>query len=325
MASACHISATASPNCAICLVDYELGDEICYSHNPRCHHYFHRECIMEWLKHHDECPCCRCNYLALDDEDNEVVDRDEDDSSDNGNNRPSLEDFHYYNDQLARLYQTGPYAPSTEPSTSELPLHYQQQRPSRSNEEWEDRWQQTIERVRNQLRTQLERFQQQEEDQQQPPRRGRRRAPASQEPNRAGSDDRLERSLEFVRGQMRRLQQGRRPEEQRQASTSQSNSPGNGVPAMSSTSNSNSNNAEASDYDSLDRAMEMVRIRIARLQEHLNSNNNLNNRTVEAEADSSSNRRAGPLPSLAEQRERLRNILSATSSPTTQGTTETSR
>jgi hypothetical protein len=59
--------------CAICLVEYEAGDEISWSHNKSCTHAFHRECIIDWLISHDECPCCRHNYLSLcedDDDDN---------------------------------------------------------------------------------------------------------------------------------------------------------------------------------------------------------------------------------------------------------------
>lgn len=62
--------------CAICLVEYEAGDEISWSHNKSCNHAFHRECIIDWLISHDECPCCRHNYLSLcddDDEDGNVV------------------------------------------------------------------------------------------------------------------------------------------------------------------------------------------------------------------------------------------------------------
>eukprot|EP00542_Grammatophora_oceanica_P000686 CAMPEP_0194066606 /NCGR_PEP_ID=MMETSP0009_2-20130614/86116_1 /TAXON_ID=210454 /ORGANISM="Grammatophora oceanica, Strain CCMP 410" /LENGTH=300 /DNA_ID=CAMNT_0038719577 /DNA_START=233 /DNA_END=1136 /DNA_ORIENTATION=- len=54
--------------CPICLTDYVDGDEICWSHNERCNHVFHRECIVEWLTHHDECPCCRLNFLSLHDD-----------------------------------------------------------------------------------------------------------------------------------------------------------------------------------------------------------------------------------------------------------------
>eukprot|EP00980_Cylindrotheca_fusiformis_P008280 scaffold1736_cov127-Cylindrotheca_fusiformis.AAC.94 len=57
------------PQCAICLVEYQENDDICWSHNKRCNHHYHRKCMIEWLSDHDECPCCRNNYLALSDDD----------------------------------------------------------------------------------------------------------------------------------------------------------------------------------------------------------------------------------------------------------------
>jgi hypothetical protein len=51
-------------SCAICLTEYVEGDEICWSpSNDDCHHVFHRQCILEWLYRHDECPCCRNDFL----------------------------------------------------------------------------------------------------------------------------------------------------------------------------------------------------------------------------------------------------------------------
>jgi hypothetical protein len=49
--------------CAICWMEYQDDEDICYSQNAECGHVFHRDCIQEWLIQHDECPCCRNNYL----------------------------------------------------------------------------------------------------------------------------------------------------------------------------------------------------------------------------------------------------------------------
>jgi len=50
-------SSTPDENpCAICLVDYEEGDELCYL---SCEHDFHKDCITAWLKKKAECPTCR--------------------------------------------------------------------------------------------------------------------------------------------------------------------------------------------------------------------------------------------------------------------------
>ncbi|XP_071730677.1 RING-H2 finger protein ATL22-like [Rutidosis leptorrhynchoides] len=43
--------------CAICLSDYEPKEEI--RTIPECNHYFHAECIDEWLKLNVTCPVCR--------------------------------------------------------------------------------------------------------------------------------------------------------------------------------------------------------------------------------------------------------------------------
>ncbi|XP_024958753.1 putative RING-H2 finger protein ATL21A isoform X1 [Cynara cardunculus var. scolymus] len=43
--------------CAICLSDYEPKEEV--RTIPECNHYFHAECIDEWLKLNATCPVCR--------------------------------------------------------------------------------------------------------------------------------------------------------------------------------------------------------------------------------------------------------------------------
>lgn len=57
--------------CTICLTEYQEGEEVCWSHNDHCNHVFHKECILEWLLRHDECPCCRHNFLSIEDIDEE--------------------------------------------------------------------------------------------------------------------------------------------------------------------------------------------------------------------------------------------------------------
>lgn len=42
--------------CAICLVDYEEGDEV---KRLPCTHMFHSECVGRWLKVNRTCPCCK--------------------------------------------------------------------------------------------------------------------------------------------------------------------------------------------------------------------------------------------------------------------------
>mmetsp|Transcript_26457 Transcript_26457/g.39141 ORF Transcript_26457/g.39141 Transcript_26457/m.39141 type:complete len:299 (+) Transcript_26457:119-1015(+) len=69
-----------SDMCAICLSNYEIGEEIVWSTNQLCEHVFHVECIERWLMKQRGlplCPCCRADFVidpldqeSLDQEDN---------------------------------------------------------------------------------------------------------------------------------------------------------------------------------------------------------------------------------------------------------------
>jgi len=64
--------------CSICLEPFRVGDTIARlkpknsgeggedsnsdQHNG-CNHWFHEDCIMEWLQNNDECPLCRVNMI----------------------------------------------------------------------------------------------------------------------------------------------------------------------------------------------------------------------------------------------------------------------
>mmetsp|Transcript_17533 Transcript_17533/g.25108 ORF Transcript_17533/g.25108 Transcript_17533/m.25108 type:complete len:281 (+) Transcript_17533:66-908(+) len=50
--------------CSICLDDYVIGEEVCWSQNPDCYHAFHKDCIIAWLMEHKDCPVCRREYLG---------------------------------------------------------------------------------------------------------------------------------------------------------------------------------------------------------------------------------------------------------------------
>lgn len=52
-----------SKTCAICLESYENGQKIGGSKNPKCNHYFHLECITNWLLRCDKCALCREPFL----------------------------------------------------------------------------------------------------------------------------------------------------------------------------------------------------------------------------------------------------------------------
>ncbi|KAK6797870.1 hypothetical protein RDI58_005572 [Solanum bulbocastanum] len=49
--------AAFTAECAICLAEYAVGDEIRVL--PQCGHSFHLQCIDTWLGSHSSCPSCR--------------------------------------------------------------------------------------------------------------------------------------------------------------------------------------------------------------------------------------------------------------------------
>lgn len=51
-----NINNFADMECLICRENYNIGEEIC---KLRCGHYNHKECILIWLKQHNNCPICR--------------------------------------------------------------------------------------------------------------------------------------------------------------------------------------------------------------------------------------------------------------------------
>jgi len=48
--------------CPICLCEYEMGDMLVVS--KYCTHAFHKDCILEWLENHDDCPLCRVGMVT---------------------------------------------------------------------------------------------------------------------------------------------------------------------------------------------------------------------------------------------------------------------
>lgn len=55
-----EIQVTDGQGCAICLSEYELGEEV---KQLQCEHKFHEDCLKEWSNEHDTCPLCRSNIF----------------------------------------------------------------------------------------------------------------------------------------------------------------------------------------------------------------------------------------------------------------------
>ncbi len=77
-------------NCSICLEPYRVGETVVRlkKNKPKketsdkptikeksCPHWFHEECILEWLATHDECPLCRMDMVHDDEGSNTGKDR----------------------------------------------------------------------------------------------------------------------------------------------------------------------------------------------------------------------------------------------------------
>ena len=57
-----------STYCNICLLEYEIGDIVVWSRRPNgCHHAWHEDCLLDWLKRKPTCPNCRQEYFAIED------------------------------------------------------------------------------------------------------------------------------------------------------------------------------------------------------------------------------------------------------------------
>ena len=49
--------------CPICMEDFVLDEKV---KELTCHHFFHNDCIVEWLKLHATCPTCRTSFSTSD-------------------------------------------------------------------------------------------------------------------------------------------------------------------------------------------------------------------------------------------------------------------
>lgn len=54
-------------DCVICMHEYQVGDKVVWSSNPKCIHCYHSGCIKAWMEPWDDkskrCPCCRQSFF----------------------------------------------------------------------------------------------------------------------------------------------------------------------------------------------------------------------------------------------------------------------
>lgn len=63
MAAVTDKSKTEYPDCSICLEPIKAKTNVQQEKTTelKCHHFFHNECIQEWLKINSSCPNCRAS------------------------------------------------------------------------------------------------------------------------------------------------------------------------------------------------------------------------------------------------------------------------
>lgn len=54
--------------CGICLLEYQVGEEVAFSRHPDCPHEFHKDCLLDWMAKKQICPTCRRPYRLVDGE-----------------------------------------------------------------------------------------------------------------------------------------------------------------------------------------------------------------------------------------------------------------
>lgn len=51
--------------CKLCNQNFQKGDDVCESSNPRCSHVFHQHCIEAWLPYQNTCPSCSETFVVV--------------------------------------------------------------------------------------------------------------------------------------------------------------------------------------------------------------------------------------------------------------------
>lgn len=233
-------------SCAICLIDYEEGDIISCSHNPACQHFFHRACILSWLRSHDLCPCCRQDYLSFGDDNggkedpkgtrNEQITRDE-----SANIRPN--DDETRNPQLDRLYGME----DLESNTPTIGLELES-----SAEPWDVRLERNMERLRRQVEDRVQAARNQIRERRENHRRNRE----EQDDDDDDEEGRLEQSIQLLRSQLARVREAANREIQNRRNRDSNNG------SRTAPSRSRINRTRGHEDHRFDDAIQVVRSRL---------------------------------------------------------------
>ena len=60
--------------CSICVSNFEVGENIT---ETKCKHFFHTNCIAEWVQYKQECPVCRNSIYTVDESKKEEKEEEE--------------------------------------------------------------------------------------------------------------------------------------------------------------------------------------------------------------------------------------------------------
>ncbi len=52
-------------SCDICFEDFEIDEEVARSTNRACTHFFHKDCILNWVVINPSCPSCRQTFVEV--------------------------------------------------------------------------------------------------------------------------------------------------------------------------------------------------------------------------------------------------------------------
>ena len=99
----CHVVVDA--HCAICLGEYQAGDEVVWS-GLQCQHAFHKDCILPWIiQGRIHCPMCREKFVPH-------APKNLDNANQDGVEKPEMEEDQEELQSSQHSQRTGPFSDS---------------------------------------------------------------------------------------------------------------------------------------------------------------------------------------------------------------------